>query len=97
MYSSKLTTLRMIINSVFTIANPEKIAPATKYGGRIVVCHPGITDVASQTIQWCVQKVPMAWLNQPIPKTPLQNVANPWHVLTIQMIRLNIFFLQMEY
>src|SRR5690554_7037366 len=46
MYSSKLTTLRMIINSVFTIANPEKIAPATKYGGRIVVCHPGITDVA---------------------------------------------------
>src|SRR5690606_5107128 len=31
---------------VFTIAKPEKIAPATKYGGRIVVCHPGITEVA---------------------------------------------------
>ena len=31
---------------MFTIANPEKIAPATKYGGKIVVCHPGITDVA---------------------------------------------------
>ena len=28
------------------IAKPEKIAPATKYGGKIVVCHPGITDVA---------------------------------------------------
>src|SRR5690554_5685560 len=29
-----------------TIAKPEKIAPATKYGGKMVVCHPGITDVA---------------------------------------------------
>ena len=28
------------------MANPEKIAPATKYGGKIVVCQPGITDVA---------------------------------------------------
>ena len=36
----------MIIIKVNTIANPEKIAPATKYGGKIVVCHPGITDVA---------------------------------------------------
>ena len=29
-----------------TIAKPEKIAPATKYGGKIVVCQPGTTDVA---------------------------------------------------
>ena len=29
------------IASVTTMANPEKIAPATKYGGKIVVCHPG--------------------------------------------------------
>ena len=36
----------MMIKSVFTIAKPEKIAPATKYGGKIVVCHPGITEVA---------------------------------------------------
>src|SRR5690606_25740693 len=36
----------MMIKRVFTIANPEKIAPATKYGGKMVVCHPGITDVA---------------------------------------------------
>ena len=36
----------MIINKVFTIANPENTAPATKYGGNIVVCHPGITEVA---------------------------------------------------
>ena len=28
------------------MANPEKTAPATKYGGKIVVCQPGITDVA---------------------------------------------------
>jgi hypothetical protein len=31
---------------VFTIANPENTAPATKYGGKMVVCHPGITEVA---------------------------------------------------
>ncbi len=31
---------------VRTIAKPPKIAPATKYGGKIVVCQPGITDVA---------------------------------------------------
>ena len=29
------------IARVITIAKPEKIAPATKYGGKIVVCHPG--------------------------------------------------------
>ena len=28
------------------MANPPKMAPATKYGGKMVVCHPGITDVA---------------------------------------------------
>ena len=33
-----------IVNKL--IANPEKIAPATKYGGKIVVCQPGTTDVA---------------------------------------------------
>ena len=36
----------MTIIHVNTITNPEKIAPATKYGGKIVVCHPGITEVA---------------------------------------------------
>src|ERR1700743_2077209 len=34
------------IASVITIANPEKIAPATKYGGKIVVCQPGTCDTA---------------------------------------------------
>ena len=34
------------MSKVLTIANPEKIAPATKYGGNIVVCHPGMTEVA---------------------------------------------------
>src|ERR1700761_2819998 len=38
--------LRHTINSVFTIAKPEKMAPATKYGGKMVVCQPGITEVA---------------------------------------------------
>ena len=31
---------------MLTIANPENTAPATKYGGKIVVCQPGITEVA---------------------------------------------------
>src|SRR5690554_4755170 len=35
-----------MIISVNTIAKPEKMAPATKYGGKIVVCQPGITEVA---------------------------------------------------
>jgi hypothetical protein len=34
------------ISSSSTIANPPKTAPATKYGGKIVVCHPGRTEVA---------------------------------------------------
>jgi hypothetical protein len=43
----QLDTFLMIISKVFTIAKPEKTAPATKYGGKIVVCHPGITEVAN--------------------------------------------------
>ncbi len=37
---------RGITISVTTIAKPEKIAPATKYGGKIVVCQPGSCEVA---------------------------------------------------
>src|SRR3954467_3363421 len=39
---------------VMTIAKPEKTAPATKYGGKIVVCQPGMTDVAksNDTMVW---------------------------------------------
>src|SRR5436190_6357173 len=33
----------MMVN---TIPIPEKIAPATKYGGKIVVCHPGVSAIA---------------------------------------------------
>ena len=33
-------------STVSTIAKPLKTAPATKYGGKIVVCQPGMTDVA---------------------------------------------------
>ena len=32
------------------MANPENTAPATKYGGKIVVCHPGITEVAKSKL-----------------------------------------------
>src|SRR6476659_11138843 len=31
---------------VKTIPMPEKMAPATKYGGKIVVCHPGVSAIA---------------------------------------------------
>ena len=34
------------IARVITMANPEKIAPATKYGGKIVVCQPGSCETA---------------------------------------------------
>ena len=37
---------------VNTIPKPEKIAPATKYGGKIVVCQPGklATAKSNETI-----------------------------------------------
>ena len=37
-----------------TIAKPENTAPATKYGGKIVVCQPGNSEVAKSkdTIVW---------------------------------------------
>src|ERR1700759_188728 len=38
--------LRPPSNSVCTMAKPEKIAPATKYGGKMVVCHPGSSEVS---------------------------------------------------
>src|SRR5215212_2207635 len=31
---------------VNTIPMPEKIAPATKYGGKIVACQPGVSAIA---------------------------------------------------
>ena len=39
---------------VSTIAKPPKMAPATKYGGKIVVCQPGTTEVAKskETTEW---------------------------------------------
>ena len=43
---SRPNALRQITISVSTIANPEKIAPATKYGGKIVVCQPGSCETA---------------------------------------------------
>ena len=41
---------RVMISSVSTMAKPEKIAPATKYGGKIVVCQPGTSDVAKSML-----------------------------------------------
>ena len=42
----RFITLRTMMSSVSTIAKPLKIAPATKYGGKMVVCQPGMTLVA---------------------------------------------------
>jgi hypothetical protein len=51
---SRCMAFLVIINRVSTIAKPEKIAHATKYGGKIVVCHPGIIETAKSklTIVW---------------------------------------------
>ena len=38
---SRPKPLRVITISVTTMAKPEKMAPATKYGGKIVECQPG--------------------------------------------------------
>src|SRR5262245_38730320 len=37
-----------------TIANPQKIAPMTKNGGKMVACHNGTIDTAKSkdTIEW---------------------------------------------
>src|SRR5580698_11577157 len=46
--------LRIGIKSVTTIATPEKIAPATKYGAKIVLCQPGnwATAKSHETTLW---------------------------------------------
>ena len=44
--SSSLKSERSGISKVSTMPKPEKIAPATKYGGKMVVCHPGTTETA---------------------------------------------------
>ena len=44
--SSMPSSRRIGISSVITIATPEKIAPATKYGANIVLCQPGICAIA---------------------------------------------------
>src|ERR1700730_15677356 len=45
-YSSSFSTFLVTTSNVCTMANPEKMAPATKYGGKMVVCQPGTMDVA---------------------------------------------------
>src|SRR6185312_17415549 len=49
-----LNTVRAMRRTVSTIAKPLKTAPATKYGGKIVVCQPGMTEVAKSilTTEW---------------------------------------------
>ena len=46
--------MRSGINSVSTMAKPAYTAPATKYGGKIVVCQPGswATAKSIETIEW---------------------------------------------
>ena len=46
MKSSSLKNFRAGMASVSTIAKPAKTAPATKYGGKNVACHPGICATA---------------------------------------------------
>ncbi len=46
MRCSKPSTFRATIISVSTMAKPLNTAPATKYGGKMVACQPGMTEVA---------------------------------------------------
>ena len=49
MNSSSRKNLRMGIASTSTIAKPEKSAPATKYGGKIVEWYPGVRPTAKSS------------------------------------------------
>ena len=42
------------MSRVNTIAQPEKMAPATKYGGKIVLCQPAVSATAKsqETTLW---------------------------------------------
>ena len=44
----------MGMHSRITMANPEKMAPATKYGGKTVSCQAGISEMAKSelTTEW---------------------------------------------
>ena len=46
MYASSPNAHRSGIMIVITRATPLKIAPATKYGAKIVECHPGTIERA---------------------------------------------------
>src|SRR5664279_6331849 len=54
MMCCRLNKNRSGSSNVNTIAKPLKMAPATKYGGKIVVCQPGNCDVAksNDTTEW---------------------------------------------
>ncbi len=54
MTRSSRSSRRIGISSVRTIARPEWIAPATKYGAKIVVCQPGRLAIAKSqdTTEW---------------------------------------------
>ncbi len=47
---SRPKAFRAMMLRVTTMANPEKIAPATKYGGKIVLCQPGRRLVAKSVL-----------------------------------------------
>ena len=50
MKSFRPNICRAGIASVTTMANPLKMAPATKYGGKIVECQPGNCDTAKSKL-----------------------------------------------
>src|SRR5262245_8220470 len=54
MKSSRWYHFRSGIARTSTIANPEKMAPITKNGGKIVACHRGTIDTekSNDTIEW---------------------------------------------
>ena len=54
MWACNLNPRRIPASRMMAIAMPEKMAPATKYGAKIVECQPGVTDIAKshETTLW---------------------------------------------
>ncbi len=60
------------------MAKPEKIAPATKYGGKMVVCQPGITEVAKSKDTMVCTESTRGWKDPLAPGRVTRGAASAW-------------------
>ena len=89
MSASSRKTFRSGTRMVITIATPEKMAPATKYGGKIVVCQPGMTDVAkSNETTLCTERTSGVESAARIRVPVVVNVNTKFHQQTVNIVSL---------